>query len=223
MGELDSTNPPSSREPAATQFSPPAFHGRPRAVNPLLPRRLAILFASSFVAFSLTTWFLARPNNIADAPHAANTAEGVIRQQFEAVSQGEMRVAYALFSPRYRSEVPFETFEETVRAHGAIFRATSVRKESEIETAARAEIKLRLETAGGDRFTARYTLIEIEGRWWIDEMRWHVDAPTADRILARDFENERPHANGRDRRGGQGVLHPNVDILRNLEQPVAIL
>jgi hypothetical protein len=57
-----------------------------------------------------------------------------------------MRVAYALFSPRYRSEVSFETFEETVRAHGAIFRATSVRKESEIETVARAEIKLRLET-----------------------------------------------------------------------------
>jgi hypothetical protein len=192
MGEFDSTNPPPSGEPAEKQFSPPAFHEHPRVTNPLLPRRLAMLFASSFVAFSLTTWFLARTNNTADVPHAANTAEGVIRQQFEAVSQGEMRVAYALFSPRYRSEVPFETFEETVRAHGAIFRATSVRKESEIETVARAEIKLRLETAGGDRFTARYTLIEIEGRWWIDEMRWQVDAPAAGRILARKLWQRSP-------------------------------
>jgi hypothetical protein len=189
MGEFDSTNPPPSGELAATHFSPPSFHERPRAANPFLPRRLAVLFASSFVAFSLTTWFLARKNNIADVPRAANTAEAVIRQQFEAVSQGELRVAYALFSPRYRSEVPFETFEETVRAHGAIFRATSVRKESEIETVARAEIKLRLETAGGDRFTARYTLIEIEGRWWIDEMRWHVEAAADGRSLAREFRN----------------------------------
>jgi hypothetical protein len=192
MGEFDSTNPTPAGEPAEKQFSPPAFRSQPRAANPHLPRRLALLFASSFVAFSLTTWFLARTNNIADVPHAANTAEGVIRQQFEAVSQGEMRVAYALFSPRYRSEVPFETFEETVRAHGAIFRATSVRKESEIETVARAEIKLRLETAGGDRFTARYTLIEIEGRWWIDEMRWQVDAPAAGRILARKLWQRSP-------------------------------
>jgi hypothetical protein len=197
MGEFDSTNPPPPGEPAATQFSPSAFHGRPQAANPLLPRRLAMLFASSFVAFSLTTWFLARSNNIADVPHAANTAEGVIRQQFEAVSQGEMRVAYALFSPRYHSEVPFETFEQTVRAHGAIFRATSVRKESEIETVARAEIKLRLETAGGDHLVARYTLIEIEGRWWIDEMHWHIDTPAAGRILARELENDSARKNAR--------------------------
>lgn len=197
MDELDSTNPPSSGEPAATQLSPPAFHGRPRGANPLLPRRLALLFASSFVAFSLTTWFLARTNNIADVPSVENTAEAVIRQQFEALSQGKTRVAYALFSPRYRSEVSFENFEQTVHAHGAIFRATSIRKESEIETVARAEIKLRLETSGGDLFVARYTLIEIEGRWWIDEMRWHIDTPVAGRILARDFENERSHANGR--------------------------
>jgi hypothetical protein len=190
MGEFDSTNPTPAGEPTATQLSPPAFRSQPRDANPLLPRRLALLFASSFLAFSLTTWFLVRVNNIAEMPREANTAEGVIRQQFEALSEGKTRVAYALFSPRYRSEVSFGNFEQTVHAHGAIFRATSIRKESEIETVARVEIKLRLETSGGDRFVARYTLIEIEGRWWIDEIHWHVDTPAGGRTLAREFERD---------------------------------
>ncbi len=185
MDDPDSTSPPPAGEPAATNFSAPAIPAPPRIARPLLPRRLVVLFASSFAAFSLTTFFLARMNIIADMPHDTNTAEGVIRQQLDALAQGETRVAYALFTPRYRSEVSFEMFEATVHAHGAMFCATSVRKESEIETLARAEIKLRLETAGGDRFLARYTLVAIEGRWWIDEMHWHVDAPAGGRTLAR--------------------------------------
>lgn len=184
MDEPDSTNPQSAGAPPAATFSPPTLRGRPRHANSFLPRRLAVLFAASFAAFSLTTWFLARMNTVADMPRDANTAEGVIRQQLDALTQGETRVAYALFSPRYRSEVPFDNFEAAVRAHGAMFRATSIRKESEIETLSRAEIKLKLETSGGDHFVARYTLIEIEGRWWIDEMHWHVDTPAAGRILA---------------------------------------
>ncbi len=98
MDEPDSTNPPSAGEPPTTTFSPPTLRLQPRHASSFLPRRLAVLFAASFAAFSLTTWFLARMNNVADMPRDANTAEGVIRQQLDALTQGETRVAYALFS-----------------------------------------------------------------------------------------------------------------------------
>lgn len=150
-----------------------------------------LLFASSLAAFSLTTWFLARVNNAADTPRDASTAEGVVREQLSALAKGESRVAYALFTPRYRAEVPLEAFDALVREHGAMFRTSSIRKETEIASLARSDITLRLESESGDRFVAHYTLVIIEGRWWIDEMRWRVDSQPADRIIAREFENTR--------------------------------
>jgi len=191
MDEPPSSNLPLSDKPASEEISAPAL--RPFRAD--FSRRLMLLFASSFAAFSLTTWFLARVNNAADAPRDASTAEGVVREQLSALAKGESRVAYALFTPRYRAEVPFEAFDALVREHGAMFRTTSIRKETKFATLARSEITLRLESETGDRFVARYTLVIIEGRWWIDEMRWHVDSQPADRIIARGIENDRACAN----------------------------
>ena len=187
MDEPDSPDPQAPGASAAPNASAPALSPHPRNPNPRLPRKIAALFASSFVAFTLTTWFLSRVSNPADTPGSASTAEGVIREQLDALAQGKTRVAYAFFSPRYRSDVPFETFEAMVRAHGDMFRTTSIRKESEFESATRDEIKLRLDTASGDRFVARYTVVSIEGRWWIDEMNWRIETPGDGRTLALDL------------------------------------
>jgi Domain of unknown function (DUF4864) len=190
MDESPSPNLPPSEEPT-TQNDSPALSQISRAFIPqLLPRRIVLLFASSFAAFSLTTWFLARMNNGTDEPQDAGTAEGVVREQLDALARGETRVAYALFSPRYRNEISFEAFDTMVREHGAMFHANSIRKESESGSVERAEITMRLDVASGDRFIARYALVAIEGRWWIDEMHWHLDAPPADRVVTRNLGGE---------------------------------
>jgi Domain of unknown function (DUF4864) len=188
MDEFPRSNPPAPEE-STRQNNSAVVSQISRAYIPnLLPRRLVLLFASSFVAFSLTTWFLARSNSAPDEPQADAapvTPEGIVHEQLDALGQAKTRVAYALFSPRYRSEIPFEAFDTMVREHSAMFRANSVRKESEIATSGRDDITMHLETASGDRFIARYKLVLIEGRWWIDEMRWHEEAPSPNRTLAQ--------------------------------------
>jgi len=174
-------SPPFDSPEESTRQNNPAVVSVARA---FLPRRLVLLFASSFAAFSLTTWFLARSDNVPAEPQAAGTAEGVVREQLEALTEGKTRVAYALFSARYRSEIPFEAFDTMVRKHGSMFRADSISKESESATSERDEITMRLETESGDHFEARYVLIFVEGRWWIDEMHWRTDAPAPNRTLA---------------------------------------
>src|SRR5271170_5957320 len=126
MDEPPTSNPPPSGKPAGQEIPSHLLQRTRLPIQKLLPRRIALLFASSFAAFSLTAWFLARVNNAADIAQDAGSAEGVIREQLEALSQGETRVAYGFFSPRYRREVPFGTFDALVREHGAMFRTTTI-------------------------------------------------------------------------------------------------
>jgi len=155
-----------------------------RDARHLLPRRVAILFASGLIAFSLTSWLLVQAKWNGGEPHDASTAEGVVRAQIDAFAQGELQMAYSLFSPRYRSEVPFETFEHVVSSHGGMFRPKSLRLEYKIESLAHADLKFGVEAGDGKKFTANYTVIVIEGRWWIDQMRWHVEVGTPGRMIA---------------------------------------
>ena len=162
-----------------------------RSARQVLPRRLAILFASSLVAFSLTAWLLVRVKLNADDPHDASTAEGVVRAQLDALAQGELQVAYSMFSPRYRSEIPFDAFAHVVNAHGGMFRPKSLHLEYKVESLAHADLKFGVEAGDGARFSANYTVIVIEGRWWIDQMRWHAEIGTQDRMLTLDDADSR--------------------------------
>lgn len=141
-------------------------------------RRIAILFVSGLAAFSLTAWFLVHLDVAKETPNDASTAEGVVRAQLDALAQGELSIAYSLFTPRYRNEVPFESFEHLVEMHGAMFRARDLHVEYKVENLAHADLRVRLEAKDGEHYIANYTAIVIEGRWWIDE-------PPRDRVLAR--------------------------------------
>jgi len=154
-----------------------------RSARHLLPRRLVILFATSLMAFSLTAWLLVRVKLNDGEPHDASTAEGVVRAQLDALAQGELQVAYSMFSPRYRNEMPFDTFAHVVNAHGGMFRPKSLHLEYKMESLAHADLKFGIESGDGERFSANYTVIAIEGRWWIDQIRWHAEAETQDRVL----------------------------------------
>ena len=148
-------------------------------------QRITALFASSFAAFSLTTWLLTKTNIGGDAGHNASTPEGVVRMQLDALAQSEPQIAYGLFSPRYRAEVPFAAFEEIVKAHGGMFRAKTIAIEEIARSYARDEMRVRIGSADGEHYVARYSTILIEGRWWIDAMRWRVDEAPPERVFTR--------------------------------------
>jgi len=154
------------------------------------PRRISALFASSFAAFSLTTWLLTKTNIGGDAARDASTPEGVVRMQLDALAQSEPQIAYGLFSPQYRAEVPFAAFEEIVRAHGGMFRAKTIAIEDIARSYARDEMRVRIGSADGEHYVARYSTILIEGRWWIDAMRWRVDEAPPERVFTEAPENE---------------------------------
>ncbi len=154
-----------------------------RIADLVFHRRITALFASGFVAFSLTTWLLTRTNFGGDASRDASTAEGVVRMQLDALAKGETQVAYGLFSPRYRAEVSSEEFQRVVATHGEMFRAKTMAIEEIAQAVSRDELRVRIGADDGQHYVARYSTILIEGRWWIDAMRWHVEEESPERIF----------------------------------------
>jgi hypothetical protein len=155
-------------------------------------RRITALFTSSFVAFSLTTWLLTRTNFDGDGARGAGSPEGVVRMQLDALARGETQVAYALFSPRYRAEVSLDAFREVVATHGEMFHAKSIAIEEVSSSFSREEMRVRIAAADGQRYVARYTAVFIDGRWWIDAMRWHADEESPERVFTRAFDEDAP-------------------------------
>jgi hypothetical protein len=170
----------SSREGAAgdpansvNEFASATAFGQARELHQrVILRRLSTLLAVAGVAFILTTWILVRRDSFAK-PLAGNSAPSeIIRHQLDALNRGELREAYAFFSQDYRKQVSFEAFHELVSTHWAMFRARTIDFESLEETRVRAVLDTHITTAGGARYLARYTLVEVEGQWWIDDVHW---------------------------------------------------
>lgn len=178
---------PANPDAAAAIFSAP----REAARKNIFQRRVTALFASTFAAFSLTTWFLTRTNFSGAAAHDSSTPEGVVRLQLDALSQSEPQIAYGLFSPQYRAEVSFEAFERVISTHGGMFRANSVAVEDIAQSNSRDEMRVRVTAADGQHYIARYSAVLIEGRWWIDAMRWRHDEAPPERIFTLSVTRRR--------------------------------
>ena len=156
--------------------------------------QLAALLAAALAAFALTTWILVRMDTSWGQAKDASPAN-IVRAQLEALDRGELREAYDLFSQQYRNRVPFRAFHELVAAHPAMFRARHVEFGRREESSARAILDTRIVAADGERYLARYTLIAIEGHWWIDDLRWGHEAESRGRLSARaGISNELPLA-----------------------------
>jgi hypothetical protein len=155
----------------------------PAAKN-IFQRRATILFAATFVAFSFTTWLLTRTQIGSNESHEASTPEGVIRMQLDALAQGELQIAYAQFSPQYREEVPYAAFQQIATTHSQMFHANTIAIEELTKSSSRDEMRIRISSADGQHYVARYATILIEGRWWIDAMRWRLDESPPERIFS---------------------------------------
>jgi len=150
----------------------------------IFQHRATILFATTFAAFSFTTWLLTRTQIGNNEAHDASTPEGVIRMQLDALAQGEPQIAYAQFSPQYREEVPYATFQQIVTTHNQMFRANKIAIEEIEKHSSREELRVRITSADGQHYIARYATILIENRWWIDAMRWRQDESPPERIFS---------------------------------------
>lgn len=168
--------------PEAAAQNPPALNSR--SPKNTFQRRVTALFAASFAAFSFTTWLLTRTQVGGSESRDAGTAEGVVRMQLDALAQGEVQIAYAQFSPQYREEVPFATFQEIATTHGQMFRANTIAIEEIEKSALRDEMRVRIISADGQHYVARYAAVLIDGRWWIDAMHWRADETPPERVFA---------------------------------------
>jgi hypothetical protein len=147
-------------------------------------RRLEALLAAAGAAFILTTWLLVRMDIAGKSAAGNSNASQVVRRQLEALDRGELREAYALFSQHYRQQVPFEAFHELVASHWRMFRARKIEFVNREESRVRAVLDTHITASDGGHYLARYTLVEIEGQWWIDDLRWGIEGEARGRITA---------------------------------------
>jgi hypothetical protein len=160
-------------------FAAPPDPGEEReeARRRAMRRRLLVLLCGMCFAFAFTTWLLVRYENPLWLSRLASGPASVVRSQLEALNRGELQVAYDSFSPKYREQVPFEAFHQLVVTHRNMFHTRELRIGRDDESGGRADLETHLVTEGGKRYVARFTLVRLDGRWWIDDLHWG-DEPT---------------------------------------------
>lgn len=165
-------------DPAANQNSALPVIEYPRvdrnAARALLLRRLSIVLAVAIASFTLTVWLLVRNQSDIRVTNSGDPT-AVVRSQLDAIARGDLRAAYALFSMQFRARVSFIAFHQLINTHPTLFHAQNIRFGAPRRTTARAVLDARIESENGENFTARFTLVTIQGRWWIDDIRFRRD------------------------------------------------
>jgi uncharacterized protein DUF4864 len=151
---------------------PDPAEAREEARRRVMRRRLLILLCVMCLAFAVTTWLLVRYDNPLWLSRLTNGPASVVRSQLEALNRGDLQVAYGLFSPNYREQVPFEAFHQLVVTHRNMFQTRELRIGRDDESGSRADLETHLVAEGGKRYVARFTLVRVDGRWWIDDLHW---------------------------------------------------
>jgi hypothetical protein len=143
-------------------------------------RNLFLLLSLVLAAFILTAWILVR----ADFSFAifSRGPQEVARAQLRALDRGELRPAYDMFSPRYRQQVSFDVWHELIITHWRMFHAEVLRAGAPAQTGPRVTIEMHLRGADDEQYRARFTLIRLAGRWWIDDVHWAEEGRERDFI-----------------------------------------
>jgi hypothetical protein len=140
-----------------------------------LLRRLRVLLFASTLAFALTTWMLVRVDNPAALLGWGPGPSSVARAYLEALSRGELRAAYDLFSTQYRQQVSFDVYHQLVITHRDMFLIADARFEEAEDSGDRAVLESSITASDGEHYRARFTMVRIDGRWWIDDLRWGLE------------------------------------------------
>jgi hypothetical protein len=139
---------------------------------------LFLLLSLALAAFILTAWILVR----LDAPFGflAGGPQQIVRAQLRALDRGELRPAYDMFSARYRGQVSFDTWHELFVTHWRMFHADVVRSETPEIRGPGVTMEIYLHSADYKDYRARFTLVQSDGRWWIDDVHWTQESDEHD-------------------------------------------
>jgi hypothetical protein len=139
---------------------------------------LLLLLSFTLAAFILTVWILVR----VDSPFGIIPAgpQEVVRAQLEALDRGEIRPAYDMFSARYRGQVSFNLWRELIASHWRMFHAEVLRAGAPAQTGASVTLEMFLRGADQKAYRAQFTLMRMDGRWWIDDLHWTEEPDARD-------------------------------------------
>jgi hypothetical protein len=161
----------SSAKIEAEWFPPPEYAALDRdSACRDFRRRLLLIFSLGLVAFALTVWILSRVE-----PSFGDFASGpdeVARAQLRALGRGDLRAAYGMFSVRYRQQVSFDAWHELVIRHWRMFHAEVLGGSEPARSRGGITLVVHLRGSDDKAYRARFTLIQFQGRWWVDDLHW---------------------------------------------------
>jgi hypothetical protein len=133
-------------------------------------QNLFLLLSLTLAAFVLTAWISVRM----DSPFGifSTGPQKIVRAQLRALDRGELRPAYDMFSARYRQQIPFDVWHELVVTHWRMFHAEVLRAGEPAQTGPLVTLEIHLRGTDEKDYRARFTLIHLDGRWWIDDVHW---------------------------------------------------
>lgn len=151
-----------------------ATHAALRSRNEQLIRRIRWIAAAGFVTFFLVVWLLLRAVN-PGMPSGRDPLQ-VVRAEISALDRGDLQTAYAQLSKHYRDAVPFNTYHMLVISHRRIFLTRKFSFSQQQRRGAQMLVVAELESETGAHYTAKFTLVNDAGRWWIDDLHWHASS-----------------------------------------------
>jgi hypothetical protein len=137
-----------------------------------LLRRLRLLLAGGLAFFTLLLWGLVRVEDPLALLGWGSGPRRVVHAHLDALRRGESRAAYEYFSQHYREEIPWPAYERMVSAHSEMFRTRLLEVSDQPSDHLHAVLDARLLSANGRYYLARFTVVRIADRWWIDSIRW---------------------------------------------------
>jgi hypothetical protein len=139
-----------------------------------LRHNLLLLLSLTLAAFVLTAWILVR----VDSPLGVftNGPQEIVRAQLRALDRGQLRPAYDMFSVRYRQQVSFDVWHELIVTHWRMFHAEVLRTGEPAQIGPGVTLEIHLRGSDEREYRARFTLIRLAGRWWIDDVHWSEEA-----------------------------------------------
>jgi hypothetical protein len=139
-----------------------------------LRHNLVLLLSLTLAAFVLAAWILVR----LDSPFGVFSTgpQEIVRAQLLALDRGQLRPAYDMFSARYREQVSFDVWHQLIVTHWRMFHGEVVRTGELAQTGPGATLEIHLRGADERGYRARFTLIRLAGRWWIDDVHWAEEA-----------------------------------------------
>jgi hypothetical protein len=138
-------------------------------------RRLGWLLVAGFASFALVSWMLVRSTHMLGVGVHDEDPIAVVKLELGSLARGNMEDAYAQLSERYRKQVPFANYNALITSHRRMFLTREYRVTRHEVLNGQMQIDAQLVSVNGKHYLARFILVELAGRWWIDDLHWREE------------------------------------------------